>query len=241
MPVFCHKCGEELPSDRSESPFCPHCGSPQLYLSLENQSVETGGEPPLDTSGAPTTGTLPPPRPRHVDWKMAIRCAAIVAAVGALLTLGAMRVAVLSPLSLVWIMSASMITLALYQNRRPTAWMDVRVGARIGIVVGMCLALCLGIAMASWGIVARFALHSMGNFDQQMAEQMVQVQKAIQQKSVQQASPVPEGTMGFIASPEFRAGIMLATFAMVSVFLLALSTLGGAFAGLLRMRRSPAV
>jgi hypothetical protein len=46
--------------------------------------------------------------------------------------------------------------------------------------------------------------------------------------------------LGFIASPEFRAGIMLAGFAIVSAMLLALSTLGGAFAGLLRMRRRPA-
>ena len=241
MPVSCHKCGEELPSGSGESPFCPHCGSPQLYLSLENQSVETGGEPAVDTAATPTTGTLPPPRPRQVDWKMAIRCAAAVAAIGALLSVGSMRVAVLSPVSFVWILSASMITMALYQNRRPAAWMDMRVGARIGIVVGICLALCLGIAMASWGMVARFALHSMGNFDQQMAEQIVQVQKTIQQKSVQQATPVAPEIMGFIASPEFRAGIMLATFAMVSVFLLALSTLSGAFAGLVRMRRTPAV
>jgi hypothetical protein len=241
MPVFCHKCGEELPSGSGESPFCPHCGSPQLYLSLENQSVETGGEPGVDAAGAPTTGKLPPPRPRQVDWKTAIRCVAAVAGVGALLSLGSMRVAVLSPVSFVWILSASMITMALYQNRRPKAWMDVRVGARIGVVVGICLAVGLGAAMASWGVIARFGLHSMGSFDQQMTDQMLQVQKAIQQKAVQQATPVPAEMMGLIASPEFRAGIMLATFAMVSVFLLALSTLGGAFAGLLRMRRSPAV
>jgi hypothetical protein len=47
--------------------------------------------------------------------------------------------------------------------------------------------------------------------------------------------------MGFINSPEFRAGTMLAAFAFVSTGLLVLSTVGGAFAGLLRMRRGPAV
>jgi len=87
--------------------------------------------------------------------------------------------------------------------------------------------------MAGWGLVAHFALHSMGSFDAQIKEQ---VQQSIQKSS----TPVPADMLGFIASPEFRAGIMLAGFAIVSALLLLLSTLGGAFAGLLRMRRGPA-
>jgi hypothetical protein len=47
--------------------------------------------------------------------------------------------------------------------------------------------------------------------------------------------------LGFVASPEFRAGMMLGVFGFVSACLLLLSTLGGAFAGLLRTRRGPAV
>jgi hypothetical protein len=137
----------------------------------------------------------------------------------------------LSPISFLWIMSASLITLGLYRKRRPSAWVDVGVGARIGVVVGVFLALGLGMAMAGWGLVARFALHSMGSFDAQMA---VQMQTAIQKS----ATPFPPNLLGFIRSPEFRAGVMLAGFAMLSVFLLALSTLGGAFAGLLRTRRA---
>jgi hypothetical protein len=165
---------------------------------------------------------------------MAIRCAALVAGVGAALSLGSMRVAVLSPVSFLWIMSASLITMGLYQRLRPAAWMDVGVGARIGVVVGICLTLGLGFAMAGWGLVARYGLHAMGSFDSQMA---VQVQKAIQQSS----TPVPADMLGFIKSPEFRAGIMLAGFAMGSAFLLLLSALGGAFAGLLRTRRGQTV
>jgi hypothetical protein len=239
MQVLCHRCGEALPEGSGESPFCPHCGSPQLYLSLENQSVETGGEPQLDATGQPTTGTLPPPRPRQVEWKTAIRCAALVAAIGSVLTLGSLRLDVLSPVSLLWIMSGSLITLGLYQRRRPTAWMDVRVGAHIGLVVGICMAVGLGISMAGWGLIARFALHSMGSFDAQMAAVAVQMQKTLQQKAAQQSTPVPAEVLGFIASPEYRAGIMLATFALGAGFVLGLSTLFGAFAGLLRMRRRP--
>ena len=234
MQEFCHRCGGELPQGSGESPFCPHCGTPQLFLSLENQSVETGGEPAVREDGSATTGTLPPPRPQQVEWKTAIRCAAVVAGIGSVLSLAAMRVDVLSPVSFLWIMSASLITLGLYQKRRPKAWIDVKVGARIGLVVGICLALGLGAAVASAGLVARFGLHTAGNFDAQMAAQM---QEAIKRST----TPVPPEMLGFVGSPEFRAGMMLGLFGFLSACLLVLSAVGGAFAGLLRTRRGPLV
>jgi hypothetical protein len=240
MPEFCHRCEGELPEGSGESPFCPQCGAPQLSLSLENQSVETGGEPvgaavgAMD--GAGSTGALAAADPQQVVWKTAIRCAVVVAGVGALLSVGSIRVDVLSSVSFLWIMSASLITLGFYQRRKPAAWMDVRVGAHIGVVVGVCLALELGTAMAGAGLVARFGLHAMGNFDAQMA---AQVQKAIQQSS----TPVPAEMRGLLESPEFRGGMMMAGFAFLAAGLVVLSTLGGAFGGLLgqlRMRRGPA-
>ena len=163
-------------------------------------------------------------------------------AVGSALSSIALRVDVLSPVSLVWIMSASLITMGIYQKRRPAALMDVKVGARIGVVVGMFLALELGVAMAGAGLVARFVLHSMGDFDTQMAAQIQVVIKTLQQQAAEQQKPVPPELLRFIASPESRAGMTcLATFAFVSAGLLVLSTLGGAFAGLLRMRRGQVV
>jgi hypothetical protein len=176
-----------------------------------------------------------------VEWTTAIRCAVGVAAVASALSLVALRVEVLSPVSLVWIMSASLITLGFYQKRRPAAQMDVKVGARIGVVVGVCLALELGVAMAGAGLVRRFVLHSMGDFDAQMGAQLELVVKTVQQQAAQQATPMPPDLVRLITSPESRAWLMLAEFAFVSAGLLVLSTLGGAFAGLLRMRRGQMV
>lgn len=175
----------------------------------------------------------PPPLPRQVEWKTAIRCAALVAGVGSALALGSVRISLLSTLSLMWFMSASLITLGIYQKRLPAAWMDVRVGARIGVLVGICLSLGLGIVIAGAGLVARFTLHSMGAFDAEMA---VRTQEAIRNS----ATPVPAEMLGFLASPDFRAGMMLAGFAFLSLALLVLSVLGGAFAGLLRTRKTGA-
>jgi hypothetical protein len=218
-----------LPAGSGESPFCPHCGTPQLTLSLENQSVETGGEPAA-VDGMPSTGKLPPPLPQQVDWQAAIRSAAVVAAVGSVLALGSIRVDVLSPVSFVWMMSASMVALALYQRQRPGAWIDAKIGARIGLVVGLSLALGLGVALAGWGLVARFGLHTMGSFDAGMTQQM---QVAIRNS----ATPIPPQMLGVMQTPEFRAVMMLMTFAFVTGILLMISALGGAFAGMLRMRR----
>jgi hypothetical protein len=224
MHEYCHRCGGELPAGQGLSSFCPHCGSPQIFL--QDYEQQTG------SSEADTTGAVPPPRPRQVEWKTAMRCALLVAGIAAGLSLLAARVELVSPISWLWTISGSMITLALYQRRRPLAWMDAGIGARIGVVVGLALVVCLGIAAAVGGLVARYGLHSMAGFDAQLTQLMhAQMEKALA------AAPEPPEVQQFFYSPEVRAGMMLAGFAMMSGVLLLLSTVGGAVGGLLRMRR----
>jgi hypothetical protein len=225
MHRFCHSCGADLPTGEEISPFCPQCGAPQIYLQDHEQ--------PLNGAEVETTGAVPPPRPQTVDWKTAIRCAALVAAVAAVLTLISQRLQVLSLLSLLWTISGSMITLALYQKRRPLAWMDAGVGARIGVVVGLALVACFGVALAIGGLVARYGLHNMAAFDAQMTQMLhEQLDKAAA------AAPQPPEVLQFMSSPEFRAGMMLGGFGLVSGFLMVLSTVGGALGGLMRMRKN---
>jgi len=146
-----------------------------------------------------------------------------------------MRVTLLRPVGSLWVLCGSLITLGLYQRQRPKAWMDVGVGARIGVVVGLCLTLGLAIATAGAGLVVRFGMRAMGGLDTQLAAFF---QKVIEQSSTTQ---FPPEAVQLVHSQEFRAGWVLFWFAFGSAFLLVLSTLGGAFAGMLRMRRKPAV
>jgi hypothetical protein len=236
MQDYCHRCGEELPAGHGESSFCPRCGAPQLTLSIENQTI-----PEPEPDPAATTGAVPPPRPFVVDWKAAIRCAAIVAAIGAALAIGSVRIDALSPVSFLWVMSASLVAMSLYQKLRPAAWIDVRIGARIGVVVGLCLAIALGASMAGWGVISRFALHSMGSFDAQLTTVLAQAQVTMQQKAAQQSTPLPPWFVGLVKSPEFRAGCVLFWSAFLAGCILLISTIGGAFAGLLRTRRGQLV
>jgi hypothetical protein len=224
MHEYCHRCGGELSASVGDSPFCPHCGSPQIYL--QDYEEQTNG------AESDTTGAMPPPRPQQVEWKTAIRCALLVAIVAAVLSVLSARVQLVSPLTWLWTVSGSMITLALYQKRKPLAWMDAGIGARIGVVVGLALVSCLAVAMAGAGLVARFGLHNMAGFDAELTQALhAQVEKAAA------TTPEPPDVVRFLYSPEVRAGIMLAGFAMVSGVLLVLSTVGGALGGFMRMRR----
>ena len=196
------------------SSFCPHCGSPQIVLQDYEQQA------------AVETGAVPPPRLRQIEWKTAIRCAVLVAGIAAGLGLVAARVQMVSPLSWLWTISGSITTLALYQKRRPLAWMDAGVGARIGVVVGLALVAGFMVAMGIGGLVARYGLHSMAGTDAAMKE-MVHAQ--------------PPEVQRLWSSPEIRAGMMLAGFGMMSGILLVLSTIGGAVGGFMRMRRKVSV
>jgi hypothetical protein len=167
-----------------------------------------------------------------VEWKAAIQCAVLVAGIAAVLSLASGRVLFLGLLSWLWMISGSIITLALYQRRRPLAWMDAGVGARIGLVVGLALVVFLAVTWGVAGLVARYVLHNLGTLDAQWTEALrVQLEK-----SAAIAQQPPE-SMKFMLSPEYRAGVMLAMLGLVSGGLLLLSTVGGAVGGFMRMRR----
>lgn len=220
MQQLCHRCDGELAPGEA-SPFCPHCGAPQIYLS----EAAEANSPTSDDS----TGVLPPPHPQQVEWKTAILCAILVALIAAILSVLSTKIPAFSFVSWLWTVSASVVALSIYQRRRPQARMDATVGARIGIVVGFTLITSIGIAMAIAGLVARFGLHSMGIFD---AELRAQIDKAAS------ANPQPVEVMRYIYSSEFKAGMMLAGFSMLAGLVVVMSTVGGAVGGLLRTRRN---
>jgi hypothetical protein len=233
MHTLCHRCNGDLPSGGGPCAFCPHCGAPQLLLSEDYLA----DQPPQAAEGADTTGALPPPLPRQVEWQTALRCAAFVAAIAALLCVVALRVPGVSLFSTVWILTASTTTLALYHRRLPLAWMDAAVGARIGLATGVVLIALITASMALAGVVARFGLHAMAGFDADFAQMIVQVKETARQTASSSSTPPPAELLHLYDLPEFQAGLMLATVTTGAIFLLVFSTFGGAVNGLLRNRR----
>jgi hypothetical protein len=226
MQQHCHRCGGELAHSNDVTPFCPHCGAPQLYLP-DYESAPA-------TLGSASTETQPTLHPQLVDWQTAIRCAALVTAVAVIFSLASLGLPYISLLCICWILSASMTTLALYQRRRPVARMDAAIGARIGLTTGLLLVAGLGIALAISGLIARYGLHSMSQFDAETAQRWAAARATLI------ASAQSPQMLRFFDLPEFRAGLMLAGISVYAAIILFLSTLGGALAGLLRTRRAPA-
>lgn len=182
---------------------------------------------PEDTASA----AAPPPRPRLIEWNTAMRCAAAVAGVAAVLSVTAIVVPAVTPLNWLWIVTGSLTVLAFYQRRKPQARMSAGIGARIGIVTGLAQVSFVAFAMTVAGLVARFSMHRMGGFDAMLAVQMhTQIQHAAETRQV------PQDLLATLYSPEFTAGMMLTGIVMVGSSVLLLSTLGGALGGLLRTR-----
>ncbi|SNS27116.1 hypothetical protein SAMN05421770_101280 [Granulicella rosea] len=230
MNNLCHRCSGELTSRDGAASFCPHCGATQLYL-LDHLLEDV----PADSQ---TTGAPPPPgvpgAGRLIEWQTVIQSAAFVGAVAALLCVVSMKVAVFGMLGFLWVVSGSVIAIGLYQSRRPAAYMDAATGARIGVVVGLIVAAALGVAIAIAGVVSRYALHGMGEFD---ATLRTLLQTLIHQTQAQsQGQPMPDEIVRYMFSPEFRAAWMLTVMTTLGVGVLVMSTLGGAFAGFLRTR-----
>ncbi len=231
MQKVCHRCGGDLSPGAGPEPFCPHCGAPQLYLS-EDYFADQPAPAPADTTGA-----LPPPLPRQVDWQAALTCSAVVAAIAALFCIVSLRVPGFSLISTLWILTASTTTLALYHRRRPLAWMDAAVGARIGLTAGLAVIILSAISLAFAGLVARFGLHAMTGFDADFAQMLVQAKLAATQATAGSPPDTQAQVLRLYDLPEFQSGFILTSIAMGSIFLLVFSTLGGAVNGLVRTRR----
>jgi hypothetical protein len=226
MQQYCHRCGGEF-SLANDTSFCPQCGAPQLYLPDYEGTASTSG---AVFASVPQVLNL-----KTIDWKAAIGCAALVSTVAVLLCLASIALPFISLLGVCWILSASMATLALYQHRRPVALMNPRIGARIGLTTGLLLITSLGLSLAIAGLIARFGTHSMVQFDAETAARWAAARATLAASGAESAE-----MLRFFDLPEFRAGLMLAGIGIYAVILLLLSTLGGAFGGLLRTRRAPA-
>jgi hypothetical protein len=242
MHAICHRCGGELSTAQLDvsangSHFCPHCGAPQLTLSEYAEALSTGAEDSGTKGGsAGSTGTLPPPRPNQIDWRLAIQSASLVAVIAAILGVAGEGFPNLKIFSFVWVISASLTTMAMYQRRRPMASMNLGIGVKIGIVVGVVLAFALGASISVGFVVARFGMHALAGFDAQIAQLMQQLIVQVAAKGT-----IPAEQLAFVNTVQFRTGYLLFAFGLVLFSVVVMSIFGGAVAGLLRSRRSSVV
>jgi hypothetical protein len=248
MRELCHRCHGDLPTSTSGSRmddesivlFCPSCGAPQIHLQ-EHMHAEAPAAAIPNTTGAAPPPQLAGANPAHTDWRAVILSGALVAAIGAALSVAGMKFGLLAFFGMVWTVSCAVITLGLYAKQHPAHRMDARTGARIGIVAGVLMIAAVGVATATAGVILRFGTHRMTQFDQENAER----RKAMESQFIsflQQNSQDKEVAATYIAalnsprinSPEMLAGSALGGGAMQALLILLLSAGGGAFAGMMR-------
>jgi len=166
---------------------------------------------------------------------MALRSAVFVSGVAAVLSVVAARIPPLSAVGSIWVISASLTTLALYQRRRPLASMNANVGARIGLLVGMVLVFLLAATLSAGLCVGRYGLHNLSELDSGMAQmQKLQIE---QMDQLSTSRPIPPEIRSLVGSSQFRAAMMLCYFSLILFAVFLISIFGGAVGGLLRTRR----
>ncbi len=229
MEPICPRCGFTLqPLDDAPPPFCAHCGLPQLRVSPDAQAYPT----PETSQRA---GGSDSPVASSVDWPAALRLIGIAALIGIVppaLLPGALSSGALGGPTLLLTPMLTLGVVSLYHRSRPRrtihAAIGTRMGALLGLVMGAGVALLTGIA----GFVMRYSYHS------HEVDDKIQQAMAALPAQLAAAGPVPPEVMGFLQSPEFRAGSFLFSHLFYALLLVAVGSICGWVSGsMLKSRR----
>ena len=217
------------PHDEGTLIFCTQCGAPQVLLSEELLTqVEAQSKP--EAGGADAIAG--PRDPRSLAWAGAIRCAALAGAIAAGLACLSIMLPAVTLLTMLWAIISPVVVLGLFQARFPLMPITTGFGARLGVLTGLFVAAALSVVTTAMLLVARFGIHTMGEFDKQWTASLDQLQTRMVAQYGNDVLPL----MKMYSLPEFRAGMILGSIAFGVVLLLAITTAGGAFAGFARSR-----
>jgi hypothetical protein len=149
MDVTCTRCNQSVLADNC---YCPNCGMPQLVYAAEGMPAPVQ---PEMLHGVVRDASM-------VDWKAALRMAALLAIPAGFLSSAD------SPLkifSIVWMAGAASLAVTLYMRGQRPAWITMGAGARIGLVTGLIAAWVAFSASGGELFIERFVLHQASQFD----------------------------------------------------------------------------
>ena len=224
METTCQRCHQTIPQ---ESCFCPSCGLPQLVYTAEESS-----DPQVE--GARTT---PVRDPSSVDWKVALRYAAIFGIPAGILCNG---YSPLGLLGLFWMSAASAWAVSIYVRREWPARITTGAGARIGLVTGI-LAAWLAFAVSGGALFTqRFLLHHGSAVDGEWQHRVALTQDLTSQLASQLGAADTsqlQAQRQWMLTPWGHAGIETFGFVFNGMLLLLFATVGGAFGARMTARR----
>ena len=221
MELVCHRCSATLEPD---AVYCQNCGSPQVRFVPPDENAEA-------QSGVLSTGGAIVPDSDDgglVQWKLAIRIAALVAiGVGILSTL-------LAAGSVLWVVVGAIFAVRAYRRRRPLASLARQVGARIGVLVGLLAAAVALAGNAAFLVIQRYGMHQGNLIDTQLTA--IVKQAGERAAAMDPQAPVASFT-NFWLSADGRIGLILMTMAFLSGLIILFAVIGGVLGA--QIYRSP--
>jgi len=225
MEMTCNRCHQTVQTDTC---YCPACGLPQLVYSAESLTGQS--QPERWNEAVRDAGS--------VDWKPALKAAAMLAIPAGLLSNG------LSPsniFGLFCMAAAAAWAVVLYMRSQRPAWITVGAGARIGLVTGLLGGWTAAGATAASLFAMRFFFHQGKTIDDTwltMVNQIMAQESAAAGVDAQSIQVVRT----WMLSPEGRAGSMLGGMVFLVAALILFAVAGGAICSrLLAGSRRPEV
>jgi len=214
--------------------YCWNCSAPQVRISTElleqaQTQLDAAAQPGNPATEAVPAGIVPPALNR---WTGAIQCAGLAGGIAAVLTLVSFAAQPATILIVFWCISAPIVVLGVYAGRFRNTRITAGFAARLGILCGVAILLSMFSLDTIHLCLERFVFHTATEVDTQLAAAFAQ--QATVMRAQLGADAAPALTM--LGIPEFRAGLLLSSFALVSALYLVYSAVAGAFAGLLRSR-----
>jgi hypothetical protein len=214
MDHSCYKCGHTIDEGRA---FCPHCGAPQIRVSMPEPaaaSVLSDSLPQMESGAIVVYPAV------HGSWRPNARMAALSAVISALLMfLG------LNPF--VAALVAGGLVVALLRWRGLQDAMPPRAGAQLGALSGLFL-FCLCSALESLIVLA---MHKGPEVRAEMLDRMQQV-------ASRYPGPEVQPFMDFVKSPGGFTFMMIASLVFGFIAFLVLGGLGGLFSAMLVGRKN---
>ena len=216
------------PHDEGTLIFCTQCGAPQVLLSEELLTqVEAQAKAAEEGAVGPVMR-----EPASMIWAGALRCIGLAGAIAAALMLLTVLLPPVVFLATLWIVISPVVVIGLFQARFPLTPVTTGFGARLGLLTGLAIGVVLGGIDTIVLVIARFGIHAMGDADKQMTVAIDQFRNQV----AAQPGSILVPFANALTVPEFRAGFALVGLGMLIFLLLAITTAGGAFAGLVRSR-----
>ena len=205
--------------------FCSHCGAPQIRLSeeLRNAAEDLATQAAHPDAAGVTPDVFGSQPAASLPWDSLIRVAALFS------TAFSVVAVVLPPLAFF----VAPATLSFFASRHREVRITTSLGTRLGLLCGVLCSVMACLLETAVMVTLRLTNHGANPIDTILNERLSTLRDQTVAQSGEAAAKI---FPAFFNIAEFRAGLVLGTFAMMMGIVILFTTAGGTLAGYLRSR-----